>query len=82
MQLLLAFFKGLIVPPQPGFQLSKLLLQLSHFKDKLFSIFAIVAHQNLAPLRSAIGMLEQWNDGIMWLLNVDGHKKRHISNEL
>ena len=22
-------------------------------------------HQNLAPLRSAIGMMEQWNDGIM-----------------
>jgi len=24
---------------------------------------------NLAPLRSAIGMMEQWNDGIMGLEN-------------
>jgi hypothetical protein len=46
LQLLLAFFKSLIVPPLPDFQLSELFFQLSHFKDELLSIFVIVAHHN------------------------------------
>jgi hypothetical protein len=32
-----------------------------YFGEKLWNFYRL----NLAPLRSAIGMMEQWNDGIM-----------------